>query len=617
MAKQISYSVRDFQNLRKELETFVKSYYPDLIQNFNDAAVMSVLMDLNAAVTDNLHFHIDRSLQETVLQFAQQKSSIYNIARTYGLKIPGKRPAVAVVEFSITVPISSVAGSAADKEDLRYCGILRRGSQVIGAGQIFETPYDINFASPVDNQGFPNRLVIPNFDTNDSLINYTIVKREVVVNGVTKVFKKPITNLESRPFYEVFLPEKNVLGVTSVLLKDGLNYTNVPGAQEFLVDNGRWYEVNALAEDRIFVEDPTKPTDKSGIKVGKYIQTSSRFITEYTPEGYFKITFGGGNTSTEEILRDFARNGTPLDLGKYQNNYSLGSVLTPNSTLFVQYRIGGGLSTNVGANVINQIGAVDFAVNGPNENINLQVVASLQCNNVTAAIGGGDNPTTEEVRNLVGFNFASQNRAVTVNDYEALIRKMPSQFGAPAKVAITEEDNKIKVNILSYDTQGKLTSVVSNILKSNIATYLSNYRMINDYVLVQSAEVIDLAVNVYVSLIPSQNQGSVIANIINTVAAFLDPKNRFLGQNVNVSELRSKLFQLDGVDSLTDVEFFNKVGGKYSSSQTSQQYSDPTTKKIRLVNDTIFAETTQVYQVRYPQSDITVQVQNLATVNFS
>ena len=460
-------------------------------------------------------------------------------------------------------------------------------------------------------------MVIPNFDTNDSLINYTIVKREVVVNGVTKVFKKPITNLESRPFYEVFLPEKNVLGVTSVLLKDGLNYTNVPGAQEFLVDNGRWYEVNALAEDRIFVEDPTKPTDKSGIKVGKYIQTSSRFITEYTPEGYFKITFGGGNTSTEEILRDFARNGTPLDLGKYQNNYSLGSVLTPNSTLFVQYRIGGGLSTNVGANVINQIGAVDFAVNGPNENINLQVVASLQCNNVTAAIGGGDNPTTEEVRNLVGFNFASQNRAVTVNDYEALIRKMPSQFGAPAKVAITEEDNKIKVNILSYDTQGKLTSVVSNILKSNIATYLSNYRMINDYVLVQSAEVIDLAVNVYVSLIPSQNQGSVIANIINTVAAFLDPKNRFLGQNVNVSELRSKLFQLDGVDSLTDVEFFNKVGGKYSSSQTSQQYSDPTTKKIRLVNDTIFAETTQVYQVRYPQSDITVQVQNLATVNFS
>jgi hypothetical protein len=194
---------------------------------------------------------------------------------------------------------------------------------------------------------------------------------------------------------------------------------------------------------------------------------------------------------------------------------------------------------------------------------------------------------------------------------------MPAQFGAPAKVAITEEDNKIKINILSYDTQGKLTSVVSNTLKSNIATYLSNYRMINDYILVQSAEVIDLGVNVFVSLIPSQNQSSVVAQVINVTAAFLDPKSRFLGQNVNVSELKSNLYQIDGVQSVTDVQFFNKIGGKYSSSQTSQQYSNFDTKEIRLVNETIFAETTQVYQVRYPQSDITVQVQNLSTTNFS
>ena len=104
MAKQISYTTRDFQNVRTELINFVKSYYPDLIQNVNDASVFSVFLDLNAAVTDNLHYHIDRSLQETVLQYAQQRSSIYNIARTYGLKIPGQRPSVAMVDFSITLP---------------------------------------------------------------------------------------------------------------------------------------------------------------------------------------------------------------------------------------------------------------------------------------------------------------------------------------------------------------------------------------------------------------------------------------------------------------------------------------------------------------------------------
>jgi hypothetical protein len=83
-----------------------------------------VLLDLNAAVTDNLQFNIDRSVQETVLQYAQQRSSVFNIAKTYGLKVPGMRPSVALVNFSITVP------AYGDKEDLRYCGILRRGSQV-------------------------------------------------------------------------------------------------------------------------------------------------------------------------------------------------------------------------------------------------------------------------------------------------------------------------------------------------------------------------------------------------------------------------------------------------------------------------------------------------------
>ena len=76
--KKISYTVRDFQGVRTELINFTRTYYPDLVQNFNDAGIFSVMLDLNAAVTDNLNYQIDRSIQETVLQFAQQKNSIYN-----------------------------------------------------------------------------------------------------------------------------------------------------------------------------------------------------------------------------------------------------------------------------------------------------------------------------------------------------------------------------------------------------------------------------------------------------------------------------------------------------------------------------------------------------------
>lgn len=610
--KRISYTVRDFQEIRTELINFTKSYYPELISNFNDASIFSALLDINAAVSDNLHFHIDRSIQETVLQYAQQKSSIFNIARTYGLKIPGQRPSVALVDFSITVPANG------DKDDERYEGILRRGSQVIGAGQVFENIYDIDFSSPYNAQGFPNRLKIPNFSSNNTLINYTITKRELVINGVTKVFKQVIGPNSVRPFFELFLPEKNVLGVTSVIQKDGTNYANTPTVSDFLSANGKWYEVDALAQDRVFIEDPTKPTDLAGVKVGKYVTTNNRFITEFTPEGFFKMTFGGGNTSADDQLREFARNGIELqNIQNYLNNFSLGSTLKANTTLFVQYRVGGGTGTNLGVNVINQIGTVSFFVNGPSDTTSNSVINSLRCNNVTAAIGGSGVPSLEEIRNYVSFNFSAQNRAVTINDYESIIRKMPGQFGAPAKVAIIEQDNKIKVKILSFDTSGALTPIVSNTLMTNIAEYLSNYRMINDYISIETANVIDLAVEVSVVLDASQNQGVVISTIINKISDYFLPSTRQLGQNVNLSEINRIIQSENGVISLTDVKVFNRVGGIYSSSETSMNYADAATKQISPTDETIFALPDQVYQIRYPNKDITVKVKNFQGTTIS
>jgi len=439
--------------------------------------------------------------------------------------------------ISITVP------AFGDKENLSYCGILRRGAQVLGAGQPFETVYDIDFSSAVNAEGSPNRLKIPNFDSNGKILNYTIIKREVVVNGVTKVFKKVVTPNDVRPFYELFLPEKNVLGITSVLIKEGTQYVTIPPTQEFLGQSNRWYEVQALMEDRVFIEDPTKTSDSPGIKVGKYVTTTDKFITEYTPEGFFKMTFGGGNTSAEDQLREFARDGLSFDLSKYTNNLTLGSALKPNTTMFIQYRVGGGSNTNLGINVISQIGTVNFAVNGPSDNVNRSVINSLRCNNVTAAIGGADNPSTEEVRQMVSFNF--------------------------------------------------------------------------DYISVESANVIDLSTNVDVVLDASQNQGTIVTQIIDIITQYFSPSNRQMGENVYISEIRKRIQNLDGVISISDVQFFNKVGGQYSSSQTSQRYVDPATRQIELIADTIFAEPTQMYQIRFPNKDINVRVLNFKGINFS
>jgi hypothetical protein len=609
--RKISYTERDFEGIRRELINYTQQYYPELIQNFNDASVFSVLMDLNAAITDNLHFHIDRSIQETVLQYAQQRSSVFNIARTYGLKIPGFRPSVTIADISITVP------PAGDSDNTAYLGVLRAGSQFAGAGTIFENLYDIDFSSDYNIEGFVNRTKIPTFDQNNNIVNYVITKREVIVNGSTKIFKIVINSNNVVPFYNFFLPEKNVLGVTSIIQKDGTSYQNTPTYAEFNSSNGRWYEVDALVEDTVFIEDTTKPVDSAGVKVGKYIKTDNRFITEYTPEGFLKIQFGAGTTTPNQQLQQFTQTGIPLKLQNYQNNIGLGLTVQPNTTLFVQYRVGGGLVSNIGVGAISQVVTADFYVNGPSDSINRSVTQSLSVNNVTAAIGGSNQPSIDEVRNMVTFNFASQKRAVTINDYKSLIDTMPGNYGAPAKVSITELDNKILIKILSYDNTGVLTQTVSNNLKTNLATYLSKYRMINDYISIEVAKVIDLELEFFVVLDNAGSQSEVITQIINQVSTYMNPSSKELGQNLNVSDLRRLVQDIGGVNTLAEIRVYNKVGGQYSSSETSQRYIDNTTKQIALVDDTIFAEPDQIYQIRFPRKDIKVRVKNLSTVDFS
>ena len=600
--KRISYTVRDFAAIRQELIDYTRQYYPELIDNFNDASIFSVLMDLNAAVTDNLHYHIDRSIQETVLEFAKQRSSIYNIARTYGLKIPGNRPSIAVCDISINVPVFG------DRPNPEYMGVLKAGSQFVGAGQTFENPNDINFSSAFSSSGIANQKVIPILDASNNVQSYNIVKREVVVNGITKVFKKVITSADATPFLSLYLPERNVVNVLSIIQKDGITYNNIPAYQEFLSPVGKWYEVQALAEDTVFIPKPGKTTDQSNIKVGKYIRTSNKFITEFTPENFLKLTFGGGNTSADDQLAAFAQTGVPLRINDYQNNLSLGYIPTPNTTLFIQYRVGGGLESNVGVNVINTVGNVLFDVNGASVEIANAVRNSIQCTNVTAAIGGANPPSVEEVRNLVTFNFSSQNRAVTIGDYYSLIQKMPGQFGIPAKVGIIENNNKINVVLLTQDTNGKMTQNVPTVLKDNVATYLSNYRMMNDYISVTTGKVIDLAFEIYISIAKNTNQNSIISDVITKVNDYMLPQAREFGQNVLISEIKSIVQNIEGVVNISDVKVFGRVGGKYSTSQTAQKYEDSTTKQIKLIDDIIYAEPTEFYQIRYSNTDIGVRV---------
>jgi hypothetical protein len=610
MSKKISYATRDFAGLRQELVNLTKQYYPDLVKNTNDASIYSVLLDLNAAVADNLHYHIDRVWQETMLDFAQQRQSLYHIAKTYGIKIPGNRPSVCLCDFSINVPVRG------DKEDERYLGILKAGAQVSGGGQVFETLEDIDFSNPFNSKGEPNRLKIPNFNANNTLISYTITKRDAVVNGLTKIYRKIVSQTDQKPFLKLFLPEQNVLGVVSVIHKEGTTFGANPTSSEFLSGTNKWYEVKSLIQNRVFIPDSTAVSDQDNFKSGVYKDVTNKFVTEYTPEGYFSLTFGSGTVNPLDNLDNYMTGQLKVNLATYLNNLSLGAVPNVDSTLFVKYRIGGGKNSNIGVNIVNSIDSVELNVNGPVSSVNTQVIQSLKVTNITPAVGGADQPTIEELRNMISYNFAAQDRAVTLNDYKSLIETMPSTFGAPAKVNVMEEDNKVKIKILSYDDKGNLTDTVSNTLKNNIINYLSEYRMINDYIDIANGEVIDLGLEIDLIIDKNENPTDIIKTTINTTIDFFSIDKRKMGDPLFVGDLFRQIGQENGVVNVIDIRVYGKTGGQYSSAEVSQSYSNNSTKEIAQSDMTIFMKSNQIYQIRFPNVDIKVRTKTLGTTTY-
>ena len=600
----INYTSRNFAEIRTDLVNMVKQYYPDVFGDFNDASVGMMLLELNAAVGDMLSTNTDRMFQETQIDYAKERKSILSMARTFGLKIPGKRPSVTIVDFSVTVPVLG------DSFDISYAPIIRTGSQVNGAGKIFEVNNDIDFSNPFNISGIPNRLIIPNVDSNGNLSNYTLTKREIVSNGSSKIFKRVLTSSDVKPFLEIVLPEDNVISIESIITLPGTNFTKLPTLDDFLNLDNRWFEMDALAEDKVFIEDNSRITDSSSVRPGKYISTNKKFIREYTDLGFTKIILGGGNQDTSSLC-DFDTNTALVNqIGDFINNMSLGVTPTANTTMFIKYRVGGGSESNVGPNVLTNVGLMNMTVNGPKPLVNAAVQASLSVNNAFPALGGKNEPSVEEIRNLVRYNFASQNRAVTIKDYQTRIAQMPGNFGVPFRCGVFEQQNKIKVYILSLDAQSKLTNNSTSVLRENIANYLADFRMINDYVEITNGRIINLGFQVDLMVDKKQPQGQIISQVISDIQSYMDINKYQMGDNIYLSSLIETINNVAGVLNVIDLRVYNKVGqGKYSLNEISQPYSDVNTRQVDIITDyTLFGEPISMFEIKDPTTDIIVRV---------
>ena len=607
MAKKINYSSRNFADIRTELIQFARQYYPDIFNDFNDASVGMMLLELNAAVGDMLSFNTDRTFQETQIDFAQERKSMLSMARTFGLKVPGKRPSVTIVDFTVTIPVNG------DTFDISYAPVIRQGSQVSGAGKVFENMNDIDFADPFTLGGIPNRLVIPTEDSNGNIINYKVTKREMVTNGVTKVFKRVISPTDSKPFLEVILPDDDVISISSIITLEGTNYTKSPSLDQFLDDDLKWYEMDALAEDKVFVGDDSKVSDNSGVMPGKFISVDRRFIREYTDLGFTKIIFGGGSEDISSLC-EFDTNPSLINkIGDFINNTSLGVTLPPNHTMYIQYRVGGGSDSNLGPNSITNKGTINMNVDGSDPVINNKVVASLKVNNPIPALGGKNEPSIEELRNLIRYNFSAQNRCVTLKDYSSRISLMPGEFGVPFRSGVFEEQNKIKVYVLGLDSNSKLTNSSTTALRDNIATYLADYRMINDYVEVDNGRIVNLSFEIDVFIEKQFPQSQIMSEVISKVTDYMDVNKFDMGDNIFLAELMETINNVKGVLNVIDMRIFNKVGdGGYSLNEIAQPYLNSETREVDLLGQfTLFGESTTMFEVKYPNKDILVRVKTV------
>jgi len=607
----IRYGSRTFGEIRADLISLIRQAYPQVLSDFTDSSVGAMLIDLNAGVANNLSINTDRAFQETQLEYAQQRASILNIAKNMGFNIPAMRPSVTVVDLTVVVP------NLADSPDASYYPRLAAGAQIVGGGKTFETQDVIDWASPVSNLGDSNRSILPNLNSNGDVASYNVTKREVVVNGSTNIYKRTITSSDVIPFFTITLPDPNVLEIESVILMEGTNISITP-TTEFYTSEKRYYEVDYLAQQRVFTEASTTPvsmnlntmthseSNAGGLKAATWIDVTKKFVKEFTVNGYCQLTFGSGDADASAfksgMLKEGVSNRTFLE--NFLNNTALGEKLQANYTLFVKYRTGGGSNSNIGANVLKQFGGFNLLVNGALQNENQNVQRSLSVINPIPAIGGNDGLSVEQIRQLIKYNFSSQNRDVTLTDYLLQLYKMPGKFGSPFRANAFKLNNKVVISMLGIGSDGKLSNTSNSLLKENIAEYLSYYRMINDYVEIKDGKIFNLAfdIDVYVENI-ADNQ---IANsIINIVREYLNINNYEMNQDLFLGRLQRQILEANGVINVIDIKVYNKYGGQYSNNVISQALY-PDTNEIEIINNTIYSAEDSMFEIKYPEKDIRV-----------
>lgn len=617
---KIPYSTRNYAEFRNEFMKLTRRYYPNVVKDFSDASIGQWFIELLASTADDLSYHIDRTFNETDLNSAQEPSSLMQLARSNGLKVPGKKAAICEAELSCNLPLN------ADNGDLRladeaYAPVIKAGSLFSTGMVTFELMEDVDFKEQFDENGISNRKIVPVRDSNGNIISYNYSKRVVVVAGQSKIFKKVINSSDIKPFMEVTLQDRNILGIDSIIVKEGTNLTTDPITSEFKVDaeeyldkSGkpiqRFFEVDSLIDQYRFGEvvenldtlsasdiengkyyNPTTEyttyTDEEGNEVnyykvtkGKWKRLKNKFITEYTDNWQLKVIFGAGlRNQYGQIPSEDNTEFTQYMMSRMQANDYMGVLPNDNSTMYILYRVGGGEESNIARDTLTNTIYLNYSICGkPGEADNAKKVKDVQTSiaitNPSPSYGGKDEPDSDELRYLIKYNNASQNRCVTVHDYYIKLMQIPAKYGCPFRVGIVEENNKIVIYTLGLDEQGNLKKELPNAVIENIQEYLRNYKMMNDFVELRSGKIINLSFELDIFVDKAYDKNEVVKRVIETVMDYMDIRRHQMGEDIFLGDLQKEIGKLDGVSNLIDMRVYNPTTDGHSDDGVTQELID-------------------------------------------
>ena len=613
--RNIDYINKDFAEYRNSLINYSQTYFPTTYTDFSETSPGMMFIEQAAYVGDVLSFYLDNQVQETYLQYARQFDNLYDLAYMYGYKPRATGLANTLVDFYQQVP-SKLSGSAyvPDFDYALYVNPNTVISTTAGSPTTFTTDEPIDFS--VSNSSDPTIVSVAQVTAGNP--TYYLLKKtrrafSGVINTTTATFGAP------EEFATVDINSTNLAGIIDVFDSDG----------------NQWYEVDYLGQDAVYTglknvntNDPNTYLDTDTPYILQTKQVQNRFATRLLNATTLQLQFGAGtaNDTTEDIVPNPDNVGLGLPFGQsklttafsptnfiFTNTYG---VAPSNTTLTIRYYTGGGTQSNVLSNTLTNptTTTFQFLKGGLDPTVAQYVFNSISTNNSIAASGGQDGDTIEEIRQNSISNFSTQLRNVTPNDYLVRALSMPPKFGIISK-AFTQKPTlsneeigsnaTLDIYVLSSNINSKLTTA-STALKNNLKTYINEYRMISDTISIKDAFIINFDVYFEIITYPNYNGNQVIEGCIVALQNYFSIDKWQINQPIILPDLFVLLDQIDGVQTVKQINLTNKTGTSLGYSQSAYDMSGATQ------NGTIFPSLDpSIFELKYPNTDIKGKVVTL------